>query len=80
MKKHYSMINNKIALKVKLERTKKMFSQEELAFKANLSKNTIGKIETGKVSPTVETLEKIANALDIDFLTLVDVSKVELNY
>ena len=72
------MINKKIALKVKFERMKKGFSQEELAFEAGISKTSIWKIETGKVSPTVETLAKIANALEIDFTTLTDVSKVDL--
>ena len=74
----YSMINSKICLKVKFERLKKGFSQEELAFQAGVNKNTIWKIETGKVSPTVETLAKIAEALSIDFTTLTDVSKVDL--
>ena len=74
----YSMINDKICLKVKFERLKKGFSQEELAFKAGVNKNTIWKIETGKVSPTVDTLAKIAEALEIEFTTLTDVSKVDL--
>lgn len=78
MNANYSVINKKICLKVKFERLKKSLSQEELAFIAGLNKNTIWKIETGRVSPTIETLEKIANALEIDFNTLTDVSKVEL--
>ena len=72
------MINKKIALKVKFERMKKGFSQEELAFEAGISKTSIWKIEAGKVSPTVETLAKIAEALGIDFVTLTDISKVDL--
>lgn len=78
MNEDYSMINQKICLKVKFERIKKNLSQEELAFNAGLNKNTIWKIETGKVSPTIETLDKIARALEIDFSTLTDISKVEL--
>ena len=74
----YNMINSKICLKVKFERIKKGLSQEELAFRAGVNKNTIWKIETAKVSPTVETLAKIAEALEIEFTTLTDVSKVEL--
>ncbi|MBE7702435.1 MAG: helix-turn-helix transcriptional regulator [Cyanobacteria bacterium SIG28] len=72
------MINEKICLKVKFERLKKGFSQEELALKANISRNTIWKIETGKASPTVETLAKIAQALEIEFSVLTDISKVDL--
>ena len=78
MNEDYSVINKKIALKVKFERLKKDFSQEELALEAGLSRNAIWKIETGRVSPTVETLDKIAKALGLDFSTLVDISKVEL--
>ncbi len=72
------MINEKICKKIKLERTKKGFSQEELAHTAGLNRNTISKIETEQVSPTIQTLEKIAKALEIDFSTLTDVSKVDL--
>ena len=72
------MITKKIGLKVKFERIKKGFSQEELALVAGLNRLTIWKIETGKVSPTVDTLAKIAEALEIEFTTLTDVSKVDL--
>ena len=72
------MISEKIALKIKFERQKKNFSQEELALEAGLNKNTIWKIETNKVSPSLDTLEKIAKALNLEFSELLDVSKVEL--
>ncbi len=72
------MITAKIGKKIKLERNKRDLSQLELANKAGLDKNTIWKLETGQVSPTLDTLEKIAKALEIDFMTLIDVSKVDL--
>ena len=72
------MISEKICLKIKFERQKKGLSQEEVALKSGLSRNAIWKIESGRVSPTVDSLEKIATALDIEFLELMDVSKVEL--
>ena len=72
------MISEKICKKIKLERNKKDLSQQELALRAGLDKNTIWKIETGQVSPTIVTLEKIAMALEIDFATLTDVTKVDL--
>ena len=72
------MIRKKIAKKIKLERIKRGWSQEYLAFKSNLSTVYIWKIETGKVSPTVETLEKLALAFNMDFQTFIDVSKVEI--
>ena len=67
------MINKKISLKIKIERIKKNLSQEQLSELANLNRNTIGKIERCEVSPTVTTLEKIANALEIKFIDLVNV-------
>ena len=70
--------NKKIALKIKLERTKRNLSQEGLAHIAGLNKNTIGKIERSEISPTIDTLEKIATALNMDFIELVDVSKFDL--
>lgn len=54
-----------IGLKIKIERTKIGLSQEELAFKANVNKNTIGAIERGEQSPTVDTLEAIAKVFGI---------------
>ena len=71
-------IGVKIAKKIKLERTKRDLSQQELALLADVDKNTIWKIETNQVSPTVVTLEKIAKALKMDFASLIDVSKVDL--
>lgn len=78
MNANYNVINKKICLKVKFERIKKGYSQEELALNANISRNTVWKIETGKASPTVETLAKIAQALEIEFSELTDISRVEL--
>lgn len=78
MKTEHGMITAKISKKIKLERNKRNLSQLELANKAGLDKNTIWKIETSQASPTLETLEKIAKALDMDFNALMDVSKVEL--
>lgn len=78
MNNDYGMISNKISKKIKLERNKRDLSQQELALRAGIDKNTVWKIETGQVSPTIITLEKIAKALEIDFATLTDVTKVDL--
>ena len=72
------MISEKICLKIKFERQKKGMSQESLADMSGLSRNAIWKIESGRVSPTIDSLEKIARALEMDFASLTDVSKVDL--
>lgn len=78
MNEDFDMINKKISLKIKFERLKKNFSQEDLALRAGLNKNTIWKIETGKTSPTIDSLQKIAKALNLELSVLTDVSKVDL--
>jgi transcriptional regulator with XRE-family HTH domain len=47
-------------------RSAKGVSQEDLAHRANLNRNYIGMLESGKNSPTVKTLGRIADALGID--------------
>ena len=78
MSKTKSELTNKICLRIKFERIKRNWSQEKLAEYADLNKNTIGYIERKTVSPTVETLEKLAKAFDMTILELIDVSKIEL--
>ncbi len=60
----------KFAKHLKLERIKKDMSQEELAFKAGISLVAYGAIESGKSSPKLETVYKIAQALDIEIFKL----------
>ena len=71
-------ISKKIGIKIKLLRTKQGLSQEELGFKSNLNKNSIGGIERGESVPSIDTLDQIADALGISLIELVDVSKIEL--
>lgn len=78
MKREKGTITTKICYKIKFERMKRNLSQEDLALTAGISRNGLSNIESGKASPTIDTLEKIAQALDIAFLDLVDVSKVDL--
>lgn len=46
-------------------RNQKKVSQEELGYKASISAAHLGQIERGQKKPTVETLGRIASALDI---------------
>ena len=46
-------------------------SLEELSFKAGLNAAHLGQIERGLRNPTIETLERIATALDVSFYDLV---------
>lgn len=59
-------MSNKISVNLKKIRHKKEYSLEKVARLADLSLNTIVKIESRvNQNPTIETLTKIAKALEI---------------
>ncbi len=55
----------KIGQSVRYIRLKKGFSQEELAFRANLNLNSISTLERGINNVKIKTLYNISNALDV---------------
>ncbi|TKW65074.1 MAG: helix-turn-helix transcriptional regulator [Paracoccus denitrificans] len=55
-----------IARNLRLQRQSARLTQEQLADLAGLDRNYIGKLEREENSPTVDTLEAIALALQID--------------
>lgn len=64
--------NNKIAENIKKLRGKKGLSLEKIARLADLSLNTIVKVENGvNKNPTIETLTKIAKALEVGVNDLI---------
>jgi len=65
MRKNKTTLMKNLGMKIKLERTKRGFSQEKLAELSHLSLVTIGTIERGQSSPAVDTIEAIADALQI---------------
>lgn len=50
--------------KVREIRTSKHMSQEELAYRSNLSPAHLGQIERAQKNPTIDTIAKIAAALE----------------
>lgn len=54
-----------VGYKVKKVRTERGLTQAELAKKASVSTGLIGQIESGKVEPSINTLEKIAEAFSL---------------
>lgn len=70
-----------IAKRIKHYRAVKHISQEELAERADVSSVFISQVETAKKKPSLETLVKIAAALDVtaDNL-LIGNQKISLNY
>lgn len=56
----------KLGLNIKVERTRKQLTQQELAEKIGSAKNYIGTIERGLQNPSITKLIDIANALEVD--------------
>ena len=67
-----------LAKNMKLYRKKEGLSQAALAEKAGTAPNYIALIEVGKNFPSLQMLEKIANALNVDCLDLFDKKSLEL--
>jgi transcriptional regulator with XRE-family HTH domain len=57
---------------IRTRRRRAHLSQEKLAEKTNLNRNYIGEIERAEKNITLETLEKIAKALDLRVGELLD--------
>ena len=55
-----------LADNIRLLRAKKRFSQEAIAELANVGQNQISEIENEHSNPNLETLIKIANALNVN--------------
>jgi transcriptional regulator with XRE-family HTH domain len=54
-----------IAGRIRLIRERKQLSQVDLAIRTHLLRGYLAQIENGEVVPEVETLDKIAAALDV---------------
>lgn len=61
-----------LGLRIKEVRELNDLTQEQLAVNAGMSRNYISSIENGRYSPSIEVLGKIAKALDISLLHLLD--------
>ena len=61
-----------IHTKIKIYRLQNKLTQKELALKCNLSQSHISELEHNLKSPTVKTLESIANALNVCIFDLLE--------
>jgi PAS domain S-box-containing protein len=62
----------KIGEKIKAMRLNKQLKQIDLAKKAHISNTYLSDIELGRVNPSLQTLEKISTALEVDSKLLFD--------
>lgn len=62
-----------VGQRIRSLRLAKELSQEELANEADIPLSQIGRIERGETNPTISSIYVIAEALDIDLKTLLDI-------
>lgn len=60
-----------IAERVRVERARRQFTQEELAHRAGVSRVHLGGIERGEVSCSITVLAQIAAALELPIYALL---------
>ena len=58
-------VNKDFGKRVAELRKKAGYSQEQFAFKCGVDRTYVGVVERGEKSPTLNTIDKIANALGI---------------
>ena len=63
-------LKKEIGIKIKRLRQQKRLTQEELAEMANISTRTLGGIEIGKNFMTAQTMEKLAQCLEVSVYDL----------
>ena len=71
MKNNLDNLSKNFGKKIKIERIKQEISQEKLAELAGLHRTTLGTIENGKTSPTLDSIARIANALNLTISELL---------
>lgn len=60
----------RVGLNIQELRRARGMSQEELALRAHVNRGYMGKIENARYSPSVDILERVAKALEIDPVVL----------
>lgn len=60
------MLNNVLAQSIRSRRKALKITQPDLAQVANVSVNTLYKIERGQANPTLDVIEKIADVLGLE--------------
>lgn len=71
-------LTKKFGLRVKFERIKRNWTQEQFAEKANIGRSTLASIERSMSSATLDMVEKIARALDYEPYELLIFKDLEI--
>lgn len=72
-------MNTNVGEKIKFYRQQKGYTQKKLGELCGMADSAIRRYESGRANPKIETLVKIANALDCNIIDLDDSLKAEYN-
>lgn len=61
------MITERVGARIRELRNQLGISQEKLALKAEIDRTYLAGVEHGKRNPSIRSLEKIVNALEVNF-------------
>jgi len=70
---HKEELYRRIGLKIREIREEKKISLQELSDKMDIEYNNLIRLEKGRTNPTIGTLYKIANILEVKLIDIVDV-------
>lgn len=68
-----SQLQQKIGERIRILREEKGISQQNLAAICNFEKANLSRLEAGRTNPTISTLYKISEALQISLSELVNI-------
>lgn len=74
-----SKVTSAVGERIRYLRLSKELSQEKLALEAGINPAFLGHLERGLKSPTVDTLAKIAAALNVTLSELVAIEEISQN-
>lgn len=63
-------LQQKVGKRIQEIRIEKKISQQELATKCSFEKSNLSRLENGNANATLSTLEKVCDALQIDYIEL----------
>ena len=63
-------LQQKVGKRIQEIRMEKNISQQDLSSKCNFEKSNMSRLENGNANATLSTLEKVCNALEIDYIEL----------
>jgi transcriptional regulator with XRE-family HTH domain len=72
-----TQILRQLAVRIKMLREARGWTQEQLAERAAIQRSYLGDLELGRRNPSVRTLVKVSNAFGIDVSELLEGSRKE---